>query len=89
MTSPEGELAPPASFRSAQTGTVSSFDAARGLGTVTDPSGRTLPFHCTAIADGTRLIEVGTLVTYLVAAGLLGRQEARGLAPAAPPPAAR
>lgn len=44
-----------------------------------DPSGRTLPFHCTAIADGTRLIDVGTPVTYLVAAGLLGRLEARGL----------
>ncbi|HUZ09577.1 MAG TPA: hypothetical protein VMU76_05350 [Acidimicrobiales bacterium] len=79
MTSLEGERDAPASHRKAQTGIVESFDPDRGLGSVVDPSGRTLPFHCTAIADGTRLIDVGTPVTYLVAAGLLGRLEARGL----------
>lgn len=60
-------------------GTVTAFDEARGLGTVTDERGVELTFHCTAIADGTRSIAVGTKVAYETAAGHLGRIEARGL----------
>jgi len=59
-------------------GTVVEFDEARGLGEVQSPAGR-WPFHCTAIADGTRTIAVGTAVAFEVVAGHLGRDEARGL----------
>ncbi|MGH9092448.1 MAG: cold shock domain-containing protein [Acidimicrobiales bacterium] len=60
-------------------GTVAGFDEARGLGTVATDAGRELPFHCTAIADGTRTIEVGTRVVFRTAPGHLGRVEACGL----------
>jgi cold shock CspA family protein len=60
-------------------GRVASFDAARGLGTVEDDDGTTIGFHATAIADGTRRIEVGTPVTFNVALGHGGRCEARSL----------
>jgi cold shock CspA family protein len=65
--------------RRPSTGTVATFDADRGLGTVVDDDGRELPFHCTAVADGSRRIEVGTRVSFLTAPGHLGRTEARGL----------
>jgi cold shock CspA family protein len=62
-------------------GTVSSFDAPRGVGVVVDSKGVEYPFHCTAIADGTRTIEPGTRVTFEVRPGL-GRWEAALLQPA-------
>jgi hypothetical protein len=36
-------------------------------------------FHCTAIADGTRTIDVGAPVIFRLAAGHLGRWEATDL----------
>lgn len=60
-------------------GVVESFDAERGLGTVRDDAGRILDFHCTAVADGSRRIAVGTAVTFVTAAGHRGRVEARRL----------
>jgi hypothetical protein len=36
------------------TGKVSAFDERRGLGEVTADDATVYPFHCTAIADGTR-----------------------------------
>jgi cold shock CspA family protein len=60
----------------AQRGSVVEFDDPRGLGTVRSSTGLDYPFHCTAIADGSRTIEVGTAVTFAVAAGRLGRWEA-------------
>ncbi len=62
-------------------GEVAEFDADRGLGTVAADDGRTLPFHCTAIADGSRQIDPGTRVSFVVFPGHLGRLEARGLVP--------
>ncbi len=64
-------------MRDPHSGRVASFDEARGIGTVADGAGRTFPFHCTAIADGSRTIVVGTPVTFVLAAGHLGRIEAR------------
>ena len=58
------------------TGVVAEFDEPRGLGTITTSSGTALPFHCTAIADGTRTIPVGERVRFQVVAGPLGRWEA-------------
>jgi cold shock CspA family protein len=65
----------------ARTGTVTSFDAERGLGEVTDADGEVLPFHCTAIADGSRTIDEGLAVRFLVRPGPLGRWEASHLQP--------
>lgn len=62
-----------------RTGSVTAFDDRRGLGTVTDDSGTTHPFHCTGIADGTRTIDVGAEVRFDVIAGRLGRWEAWGI----------
>jgi cold shock CspA family protein len=64
-------------------GRVDSFDDPRGYGTVRADDGRgPWFFHCTAIADGTRTIEVGASVTFEVVAGHLGHYEAIDLRPA-------
>jgi cold shock CspA family protein len=62
-------------------GRVTSFDTTRGLGVVADDAGDVLDFHATAIADGTRSIEVGTAVSFSVAPGHRGRYEAQSLVP--------
>jgi cold shock CspA family protein len=74
-TDPSG----PMSSRRPHHGVVHSFDELRGMGVVETDGGRHLPFHCTAIADGTRRIEVGAVVALIVVAGALGRLEAQGL----------
>ena len=61
-------------------GTVRHFDEARGLGEVSDGASA-WPFHCTAIADGTRTIAVGAKVAFEVRPGHLGRDEAVGIEP--------
>jgi len=68
--------------RPLHTGTVTMFDDPAGLGEVTDDAGTTHGFHCTAIADGTRTIAVGTAVRFAVVAGHVGRFEADALIPA-------
>lgn len=62
-------------------GEVAEFDDDRGLGVVEHRPGRRLPFHCTAITDGSRHIAAGTVVAFVVAAGRLGRLEARSVHP--------
>ena len=61
------------------TGTVTAFDEDRGLGEVAVDGGEVLPFHCTAVADGSRTVPVGARVAFAVVAGHLGRHEARDL----------
>jgi hypothetical protein len=56
-------------------GVVIEFDEPRGLGTI-DADGERYPFHCTALLDGTRTIEVGTAVTFEVRPAGMGRWEA-------------
>jgi cold shock CspA family protein len=81
-------------------GEVVEFDEDRGIGLV-QVGDRAAPFHCTAITDGSRRLEVGTVVAVRLGAGHLGRTEARTvrplpgvagrgprLRPAAPAPAA-
>jgi cold shock CspA family protein len=58
---------------------VDDFDDPRGLGTVLGDDGRRYPFHCTAIADASRHVDVGARVTFVLAPGHLGRLEARHL----------
>ena len=62
-------------------GTVTEFDEPAGLGMLADESGVEHPFHCTAIADGTRDIAVGAEVSFRLAAGRGGRHEAVDLRP--------
>ena len=59
-------------------GRVGTFDDTTGLGTV-DTADGPVPFHCTAIADGTRTIATGTTVTYRLVPGHRGRWEATDL----------
>lgn len=65
-------------------GTVTAFDDARGLGEVTADDGEVLPFHCTAIAGGSRTVPEGSRVAFDAVPGHLGRHEARDLAPTVP-----
>ena len=60
-------------------GTVADFDASTGWGMVSTEGGGEYPFHCTAIADGTRAIEAGTAVTFQLTPGHRGQWEAAGI----------
>jgi cold shock CspA family protein len=66
-------------------GVVTEFDEHEGLGTVLAEDGHELPFHCTAIADGTRTIQPRTQVAFTVRPGRAGRWEAVGLTPTGAP----
>lgn len=72
-------MADPVGATGPRLGRVASFDPARGLGTVAADSGAVHTFHATAIADGSRRIEVGSRVSYSLAPGHGGRFEARTL----------
>jgi cold shock CspA family protein len=65
-------------------GVVTQFDDDRGLGTLRADDGRSLDFHCTAVADGSRHIEAGTRVVFWVGPGHGGRSEARHVAALGP-----
>jgi cold shock CspA family protein len=61
-------------------GEVVAFDVEVGLGEVTSEDGAGWPFHCMAIADGSRRIDVGAPVRFEVVARL-GRWEAWAIRP--------
>jgi cold shock CspA family protein len=61
------------------TGVVAEFDEPRGLGVIRGDDGADVPFHCTAIADGSRTVETGRRVRFEVVPGLLGHWEASGI----------
>ena len=61
-------------------GVVTAFDEPRGLGTI-ESDGHEYPFHCTAILDGTRTVEVGAEVSFEVRPAGMGRWEAAQIAP--------
>lgn len=67
-----------------RTGVVTAYDDPAGIGTVTADEGDEHFFHCTAIADGSRTVEVGTRVRFTVVPGRLGRWEAAALRPEGP-----
>ncbi len=62
-------------------GDVAEFDDPRGLGVIEFGTGHRIDFHCTAITDGSRHIDVGTVVAFEVSAGRLGRLEAHAVRP--------
>ncbi len=66
-------------------GRVSAFDEQRGLGSIADEAGHEHGFHCVALADGSRTIEVGAAVVYVVVPGHLGRLECRSVRRLPPP----
>lgn len=68
-------------LRPIRLGTVTAFDDHAGRGEVTAQSGEVHQFHCTAIADGSRTIEVGAAVGFSILAGRSGRWEAARLTP--------
>ena len=57
-------------------GKVTAFDSHRGYGTIEGDNGEGHFFHCTQIADGSRVIDIGTEVEYEVVPGHGGRWEA-------------
>jgi cold shock CspA family protein len=61
-------------------GTVTTFDRQVGLGEITGDDGRVIPFHCIAIADGSRDIPVGVAVEFGLMSKL-GRYEAEHVTP--------
>jgi cold shock CspA family protein len=63
------------------TGRISTFDDHRGRGEVEARGGLRFPFHCTAIADGTRTIATDTPVRFRLVIGPLGALEATAIAP--------
>jgi cold shock CspA family protein len=67
-------------------GRVTSFDRTRGLGRVQESDGTAYAFHATAVAGGSRSIEVDAAVVFTVTPGHRGSFEARALFPADAPP---
>ena len=62
-------------------GEVVGFDEDGGYGTVRADGGATYFFHCTAVADGTRTIDVGAAVRFEVVPGRRGQWEGAELTP--------
>lgn len=69
----------PVAHRRPFLGRVTAYDADRGLGTVAGDECGELSFHATAIADGSRQIDVGAEVCFVVRPGHRGQLEATGL----------
>jgi len=63
--------------RDPRVGVVATFESERGVGTVAEADGTTFPFHCTALTDGSREVEVGRAVLFIVRPGHCGVLEAR------------
>ena len=57
-------------------GRIESFDDARGDGRLRSDAGEVFYFHCVAIADGSRTIDVGQRICAQRGVGHLGRDEA-------------
>ena len=83
---PADRVSGPVSCGTPVLGRVVAFDPVRGLGEVEGVDGTRAPFHATAVADGSRRVEVGAAVSWLLAPGHGGRLEVRALVPL--PPAA-
>ena len=64
------------------TGRVVTFDDHRGRGELEAHGGLHFPFHCTAVADGSRTIAPDTPVRFRLVIGPLGALEATASAPA-------
>lgn len=81
MSTAGSSTAGTAPMRRSLIGSVVRFDREVGLGEVEATDGAIYPFHCIVIADGTRTIEVGVVVTFELLPKL-GRWEAAAIRPA-------
>ena len=61
-------------------GRIIAFDEPRGIGEVQADDGVTYRFHCTQIADGSRSIPVGAVVTFETFEHPVGGTEATAIA---------
>jgi cold shock CspA family protein len=68
--------------KASYSGRVAAFDDHRGRGEVEARGGMRFPFHCTAIADGTRTVAVDAPVRFRLVLGPLGALEAAAISPA-------
>ena len=64
-------------------GVVGAFSDLRGDGVIVSDAGESLYFHCVSILDGTRTIDVGTVVVANRRVGHLGSDEVDAVAPVA------
>ena len=63
-------------MKAVYSGRVATFDDHVGRGEIEARGGMHFPFHCTAIADGTRTIAPDTPVKFRLVPGPLGALEA-------------
>jgi len=63
-------------------GVVGAFSNLRGDGVIVSDAGESLYFHCVSILDGSRTIDVGTVVVGNRRVGHLGSDEVEAVAPA-------
>ena len=70
-------------MKASYSGRVASFDEHVGRGEVEAAGGMRFPFHCTAIADGSRTIPTDAAVRFRLVSGPLGGLEAIAVGPAA------
>lgn len=63
-------------MKAVYSGRIATFDDHVGRGEVEARGGMHFPFHCTAIADGTRTIAPDTPVRFRLVPGPLGALEA-------------
>ena len=71
-------------MRAQYSGRIAAYDDHRGRGEVEVARGSMhFPFHCTAIADGSRTIAPDTPVRFRLVIGPLGALEATAIAPVA------
>jgi cold shock CspA family protein len=67
--------------KASYSGRVASFDEHVGRGEIEAGGGLHFPFHCTAIADGSRTIAPDTPVRFRLVIGPLGALEATAIKP--------
>jgi cold shock protein len=63
-------------MKASYSGRVAAFDDHAGRGEIEARGGLRFPFHCTAIADGSRTIAPDTEVRFRIVPGPLGALEA-------------
>jgi cold shock CspA family protein len=68
--------------RALYSGRIATFDDHVGRGEIEARGGMHFPFHCTAIADGSRTIAADAPVRFRLVIGPLGALEATAIRPA-------
>ena len=66
-------------MKAVYSGRIATFDDHVGRGEIEARGGMRFPFHCTAIADGTRAIAPDTAVKFRLRPGPLGALEATAI----------